>query len=166
MRYIMALLLSLALAVPAFAGFEGPNASTGGFAGPGPQTITKAAQVQNALDDTTCTLEGNILERLSKNKYVFQDDSGKITVEIGQRIFGSNRVTPETRVRLTGEVDHKKQGSANEVDVRYLEIVKYFVRKGGRGDSLCPPFVYGIAGRPFEGSGGAHGSRPDTCTDY
>ena len=56
MRYIMALLLSLALAVPAFAGFEGPNASTGGFAGPGPQTITKAAQVQNALDDTTCTL--------------------------------------------------------------------------------------------------------------
>ena len=54
MRYIMALLLSLALAVPAFAGFEGPNASTGGFAGPGPQTITKAAQVQNALDDTTC----------------------------------------------------------------------------------------------------------------
>ena len=79
MRYIMALLLSLALAVPAFAGFEGPNASTGGFAGPGPQTITKAAQVQNALDDTTCTLEGNILERLSKNKYVFQDDSGKIS---------------------------------------------------------------------------------------
>lgn len=90
MRYIMALLLSLALAVPAFAGFEGPNASTGGFAGPGPQTITKAAQVQNALDDTTCTLEGNILERLSKNKYVFQDDSGKITVEIGQRIFGDH----------------------------------------------------------------------------
>ena len=124
MRYIMALLLSLALAVPAFAGFEGPNASTGGFAGPGPQTLTKAAQVQNALDDTPCTLEGNILERLSKNKYVFQDDSGKITVEIGQRIFGPNRVTPETRVRLTGEVDHKKQGRANEVDVRYLEIVK------------------------------------------
>ena len=124
MRYIMALLLSLALAVPAFAGFEGPNASTGGFAGPGPQTITKAAQVQNALDDTTCTLEGNILERLSKNKYVFQDDSGKITVEIGQRIFRPNTVTPETRVRLTREVDHKKQGRANEVDVRYLEIVK------------------------------------------
>ena len=46
MRYIMALLLSLALAVPAFAGFEGPNASTGGFAGPGPQTITKAAQAR------------------------------------------------------------------------------------------------------------------------
>lgn len=39
---------------------------------PGPQTITKAAQVQNALDDTPCTLEGNILERLSKNKYVFR----------------------------------------------------------------------------------------------
>lgn len=124
MRYIMALLLSLALAVPALAGFEGPNATTGGFAGPGPQTITKAAEVQNALDDTPCTLEGNILERLSKNKYMFQDDSGKITVEISNKVFGPNTVTPQTKVRLTGEVDHKKQGRANEVDVRYLEILK------------------------------------------
>ena len=124
MRYIMALLLSLALAVPALAGFEGPNATTGGFAGPGPQTITKAAEVQNALDDTPCTLEGNILERLSKNKYMFQDDSGKITVEISNKVFGPNTVTPQTKGRLTGEVDHRKQGRANEVDVRYLEIVK------------------------------------------
>ncbi|WP_308774379.1 NirD/YgiW/YdeI family stress tolerance protein [uncultured Bilophila sp.] len=124
MRYIMALLLSLILAVPALAGFEGPNASTGGFAGPGPQSLTKAAQVGNALDDTPCTLEGNILERLGKNKYIFQDDSGKITVEIDNKVFGRNTVTPETRVKLTGEVDHKKQGRANEVDVRYLEIVK------------------------------------------
>lgn len=124
MRYIMALLLSLILAVPALAGFEGPNASTGGFAGPGPQSLTKAAQVGNALDDTPCTLEGNILERLGKNKYIFQDDSGKITVEIDNKVFGRNMVTPETRVKLTGEVDHKKQGRANEVDVRYLEIVK------------------------------------------
>ena len=91
---------------------------------PAPALRPLRKQVQNALDDTTCTLEGNILERLSKNKYVFQDGSGQVTVEIGQRIFGSNRVTPETRVRLTGEVDHKKQGRANEVDVRYLEIVK------------------------------------------
>ena len=124
MRYIMALLLSLILAVPALAGFEGPNASTGGFAGPGPQSLTKAAQVGNALDDTPCTLEGNSLERLGKNKYIFQDDSGKITVEIDNKVFGRNTVTPETRVKLTGEVDHKKQGRANEVDVRYLEIVK------------------------------------------
>ena len=124
MRYIMALLLSLALAVPAFAGLRDLMPVPADSLAPALRPLRKRQQVQNALDDTTCTLEGNILERLSKNKYVFQDDSGKITVEIGQRIFGSNRVTPETRVRLTGEVDHKKQGRANEVDVRYLEIVK------------------------------------------
>lgn len=38
MRYILALLLSLSLAVPAIAGFSGPAA--GGFSGPGPQEIT------------------------------------------------------------------------------------------------------------------------------
>lgn len=91
---------------------------------PALRPLRKRRRYKMPLMITLCTLEGNILERLSKNKYVFQDDSGKITVEIGQRIFGSNRVTPETRVRLTGEVDHKKQGRANEVDVRYLEIVK------------------------------------------
>ena len=94
MRYIMALLLSLALAVPAFAGFEGPNGQVPADSLAPASDHYESGAGTKCLDDTPCTLEGNILERLSKNKYVFQDDSGKITVEIGQRIFGSNRVTP------------------------------------------------------------------------
>lgn len=72
MRYIMALLLSLALAVPAFAGFEGPNASTGGFAGPGPQTITKQAQVQNALDVPPARWKGIFWNASAKTSMYFR----------------------------------------------------------------------------------------------
>ena len=41
-----------------------------------------------------------------------------------REVFSRSWVSTWLNVRLTGEVDHKKQGRANEVDVRYLEIVK------------------------------------------
>ena len=122
MRFMLALLLSLALAVPAFAAFDGPGA--GGFRGPGPKEVTQSAQVRDALDDTPCTLEGRIFERIGGDKYTFEDASGKVIVEIDDKVFHGNTVTPETRVRLVGEVERKKHGRPNEVDVRYLEIVR------------------------------------------
>ena len=75
------------------------------------------------FDDTTLRRKRKHLERLSKNKYGFRQipkDNGRNR----PADLGSNRVTPETRVRLTGEVITKQQGRANDVDVRYLEIVK------------------------------------------
>ena len=123
MRYFLALLLSLALAIPAFAAFDGPGSPAGGFNGPGPKALTQAAQVADAPDDTPCVLEGNVLEKLRKDKYLFQDASGRVTVEIDGKVFGGNTVTPESRVKLTGEVEHKRRGG-NEVDVHRLELVK------------------------------------------
>ncbi len=123
MRYILALLLSLSLVLPAFAGFSGPSAA-GGFSGPGPREITQAAQVKDALDETPCVLIGNITERVQHDKYTFQDTSGTVVVEIENKIFGNNDVTPQTRVKLVGEVDKKRGPRPNEVEVRYLEIVK------------------------------------------
>ena len=45
-------------------------------------------------------------------------------VEIDDKVFHGNTVTLKTRVRLVGEVERKKHGRPNEVDVRYLEIVR------------------------------------------
>ena len=122
MRYLLALLLSLCLAVPALAGFSGP-AATGGFAGPGPREINQAAQVQTAQDEMPCVLTGNIIEQIRHDKYTFQDASGTVVVEIENKVFGNNNVTPQTRVKLVGEVDRKRQ-RPNEVEIRYLEIVR------------------------------------------
>ena len=143
MRYIMALLLSLALATPVLAaGFEGPGAQTpapahpanvtagpaagGGFKGPGVQpTVTKAAQVQQAQDDAPVMLEGRIIEKIThkKNKYVFQDDSGKVIVEIGRKEFRGQTVTPQNDVRLSGHVDYSRKKDS-KVDVDRLEVLK------------------------------------------
>lgn len=119
MRSFAAFMLALTLAVPsvpAFAAFEGPT---------GKVTITQAVQVQKAHDDEACTLEGNIIEKVAgkKDKYVFQDQSGKVIVEIDDRVFASRTVTPQTKVRLYGEVDRNKSKD-NSVDVHQMEIVK------------------------------------------
>lgn len=122
MRHLIALPLVLALSVPAFAGFEGPG-NTGGFSGPDPANVTQAAQVQKARDDAPCTLEGALVERIGKDKYTFRDASGAVTVEIDDHVFGGKTVTPQSRIRLVGEVEDKKYGRPHEVDVRYLEIL-------------------------------------------
>lgn len=115
MRYFLALALSLVLTVPALASFEGPYTKA---------DVTKAAQVTTAPDDTPCILEGHVLERVtgSDDEYVFHDDSGKIIVEIDHRVFKDQKVTPQTRVRLSGKVDRNKNKD-NSVDVNHLQLL-------------------------------------------
>lgn len=124
MRYLPALALSLLMAVPAFAAFEGPGASSPGKAGNNAPLCT-AADVLKAKDDTRCTVEGRIVEKVpgSKDMYRFEDSTGTILVDIDLKKFADRTVTPQNTVRLHGEVDVKHSGE-RELDVDVLEIVK------------------------------------------
>lgn len=133
MRYLLAFALSLVLAVPAFAAFEGPGTTQpsthqmgmGGFQGPGTNAISTVADVMKARDDTYCTLEGRIVEKVagSRDLYVFEDSTGKVMVDIDHKKFANRTVTPQNTVRLHGEVDVKHSGQ-REVDVDVLEVLK------------------------------------------
>lgn len=115
MRYLLALVLSLVLASPALAAFEGPGTKA---------DITKAAQVLSAVDGAPCILEGHVLEKVtgSDDKYIFHDDSGKVIVDIDHKVFADQKVTPTSRVRLSGKVDkHKTREST--VDVKHLQLL-------------------------------------------
>ena len=126
MRYLPALALSLLMAAPAFAAFEGPGASSPGKAGnTGAAPLCTAADVLKAKDDTRCTVEGRIVEKVagSKDMYKFEDSTGTILVDIDLKKFADRTVTPQNTVRLHGEVDVKHSGE-RELDVDVLEIVK------------------------------------------
>ena len=73
----------------------------------------------------TCyVLEGKITSRGPKHeRYVFQDATGSITVDIDDKLFAGRTVTPQNTVRLHGEVDVEHYGY-REIDVKVLEIVK------------------------------------------
>ena len=111
------LLFSL-LACPAFAAYSGPSAATpatkGGYTGPGPGVST-VAEALNMRDDAHVTLRGTIVRHIGGEKYLFQDKSGSITVEIDDEDWNGLTVSATDMVEIRGEVD--KDWNSVEVDV-------------------------------------------------
>lgn len=130
MRYLLASLLTLALCTPALAAFEGPAAAVPTkdavrSAAVSAASVSTVAQALNAPDDAYCVLEGNIISHAPRGheRYIFQDATGKMTVEIDDKLFAGRTVTPQDKVRLHGEIDLKKRGD-RELDVDVLEVLK------------------------------------------
>ncbi len=127
-RYLFACILVCVVTSPSFAGFQKTEhypAGQGGFQGPSASyAVNTVAEVLKAGDDTPCVVEGSLISRGAKHdKYVFQDSTGTITVEIDDDIFMGRTVTPENRVRLHGEVDTKFAGKA-EIEVDRMEVIQ------------------------------------------
>ena len=113
-----ALLLAAALVPQAIlaAGFMGPGMTS---------TVTSAAQALDADDDAPCVLEGRLVERIPqrKNRYLFEDETGRVVVKIERETFGPLTVTPNDRLRLMGEVEWSSK-RPNEVDVEGLMLLQ------------------------------------------
>lgn len=121
---VLAVLLALTLGL-SWVFSPGARVAAAGFEGPGvASTITRAADVLGAQDDAPCVLEGHILEKLPrrKNRYLFEDKSGRVVVEIRNEVFGHLTVTPRDKVRLLGHVDWNRK-RPNEVEVDGLAII-------------------------------------------
>jgi len=112
-RFAVAALLLAALSLPAHAQFQGPSASV---------TEATVAQARSGLRvGSDVTLTGHIVDHVREEYYTFRDDSGSIRVEISPRLFAGRAVTPEDRVRITGEIERSARG--RYIDVEALEIL-------------------------------------------
>lgn len=94
--------------------------TSAGFVG-GTLPATSVTDALKQKDDTPVTLEGHITEHLHKDKYLFADKTGTITVEIDHEDWKGIDVTPADTVRIRGEVD--KGWYDTEIDVDSIEIV-------------------------------------------
>lgn len=97
----------------------------GGFQGPTAQgRVSTVAEARKAWDDTPVTLTGHIVQRMphDHDDYLFRDDTGEIVVDIDHEVFGGRTVTPQTRVRISGEVDREFM-ERTTIDVKFLEIL-------------------------------------------
>lgn len=109
--------LSLALATALFAATASAQ-----FTGPGASgrehTVDQIADVRLG---SYVTVTGNIVAHQREDYYTFRDATGEIRVEIANSVWRDREISPETRVRLLGEVD---RGSAGRyLWVKSLEIV-------------------------------------------
>lgn len=74
------------------------------------------AQAKQLADDTDVSLVGNIVKKISHERYEFRDASGSITVEIDDDDWRGLTVNAQDRVRIDGEVEIKRRGGV-EIDV-------------------------------------------------
>jgi uncharacterized protein (TIGR00156 family) len=129
LKRLIASLALVLLALPAHAALVGtgsaPATQQGGFSGPGvPATLQRAQQIANAADNTPAVLTGHVVEQVagSDDTFYFEDASGRVLVEIDQKVFGTQTVTPKDKVRLHGKVD-KDVMEKTKLDVKMLEVL-------------------------------------------
>ncbi|MGP0593410.1 YgiW/YdeI family stress tolerance OB fold protein [Nitrospira sp. T9] len=83
--------------------------------------ITTVSAAQGAVDDSRVSLTGTILRQLGEERYLFQDATGTIIVEIDHEDWRNVPVNPETIVRISGEVD--RDWLATGIDVERVEVM-------------------------------------------
>lgn len=112
---ILASLLFVSTTVFAeFTGNTNKSKSQGGFSGP---SISKTTieQAKTLKDDKPVVIEGKIIKHLGKDKYLFSDSSGEITIEIDHDDWRGVNVGPEDTITIYGEID--KDWNSIEIDV-------------------------------------------------
>lgn len=125
-KFIIALLagafsLSVFAQQGGFVATENQNGAQSGFSGPGPALIS-TQQAKKLPDDAWVALEGHITKQISHEHYEFRDDSGTVVVEIDDKYWAGQRVTPQDKVRLEGEVD--KDWNSFSIDVKRVRVLQ------------------------------------------
>lgn len=98
-------------------GFTENTGTMGGFTGPGP-ALTSVKDAEGMRDDARVYLKGNIIQFLGKDKYLFKDQSGTITVDIDDDEWNGQSVGPQDTVEIYGKVD--KDWNSVEIDVKRI----------------------------------------------
>lgn len=90
------------------------NQNAGGYTGPSIKATT-VSQAKKMSDDTYVTLQGKIIKHLGKDKYLFKDNTGEITIEIDHDKWRGETAGANDQVEIHGEVD--KDWSSIKIDV-------------------------------------------------
>lgn len=134
MKKVISKSLVLACLAAKFCNFESANAD---FKGPQAQNIMQSNQnlttVQKILNGSfhgqQVFLKGNITQKISRDKYMFKDSTGEITIDIDQKHMPFEDFSASDTVMVYGEVEMKRKNPRVEIDVDRVEIVKQNTNK-------------------------------------
>ena len=90
-------------------------AAQGGFKDSVNPKKSTVAEVLKMNNNAYVSIQGNIIKRISDDKYSFKDSSGTITVEIDDDKWGGVTAGTQDKLELIGEVE--KKYNATELDV-------------------------------------------------
>ncbi|CAJ49436.1 YgiW/YdeI family stress tolerance OB fold protein [Bordetella avium] len=108
-------MLALLWLAPASAQYVGPQVNP---------NMSISQMMKNAPDDAHVTLRGHLVRQINHEKYLLDDGTGQIRVEIDPHLFPRGTpVGPQTLVEVSGELDRELVG-LSEVDVKSLRIIQ------------------------------------------
>ena len=96
---------------------------SGGFYGPtAPSASVTVTEVQNLKDESFVVLKGSIKQMVGKEKYLFEDKTGNIIIEIDDDDWNGLSVSPEDIVEIRGEVD-KHWRKPTDIEVESISYI-------------------------------------------
>lgn len=104
-KFLWILVFTVLISGAAFAGFNGQYDNNQGFKSSVNPVVSPIKDVLKMRDNQVATIKGNIVKRMSDDKYLFKDNSGEMTVEIDNKYWGGLQVDESNVLELTGKVD-------------------------------------------------------------
>lgn len=92
-------------------------AAHGGFkdsVSPKKSTVSEILKMNN---NSYVSVQGNIVKRISDDKYSFKDATGTMTVEIDDDKWGGVNVETQDKLELIGEIEKKYNTTELDVDI-------------------------------------------------
>ncbi|NEN75182.1 NirD/YgiW/YdeI family stress tolerance protein [Pelistega sp. NLN82] len=122
---ILATILAASVGTTAFAqqgGFQAttPNNQNAGFTGQ--QAVSKVSEASQWRDDQYVVLQGKIVKQIGKDDFIFSDGTGEIEIEVDDKAWYGQNITPADKIKVFGEVD--KSWNRTEVEIHRIEKVK------------------------------------------
>ena len=97
-------------------GYTGQPVPRGGYTGPG-LAPSSVSEVRSMPDDSYVVMRGNIVRSLGGERYLLQDATGTITVEIDHELWHGQTIGHQDLVEIHGEVDRDLFNIEVEADV-------------------------------------------------
>jgi uncharacterized protein (TIGR00156 family) len=91
-------------------------AAQGGFKDSVSPKKASISEVLKMNNNSYVTVQGNIVKRISDDKYSFKDATGTITVEIDDDKWGGVNADTKDKLELVGEVEKKYNTTELDVD--------------------------------------------------
>ncbi|MGO4998266.1 YgiW/YdeI family stress tolerance OB fold protein [Oceanisphaera sp. W20_SRM_FM3] len=86
------------------------------------QPWVSVAQALQMDDDHDIRLTGYVVEQIGKEKYLFEDGTGTIVVEIDEDKWRNMRASSRTKLTIWGQLEEEDNG--NELEVEHLELAR------------------------------------------
>ncbi|MFU1983753.1 NirD/YgiW/YdeI family stress tolerance protein [Bordetella hinzii] len=86
--------------------------------------LTVRQMLSSAADDVYVVLRGRLVRRINDEKYLFDDGTGQVRVDIESHLFPHGTpINDQTQIEISGEFDREIIGTS-EVEVKSLRVVE------------------------------------------